>query len=167
MVGGYSLRYALEYPAVGRVTVIGRRKGNRVLPCGERGLEGIMAKRKESRYLPGRRSENWLKIKTRVRQEAAIRGITEPSEGRHYFGASMLGVYDKGRPQYVDHTGTGFSEALLKGLFGKLTPHFTDRCPFMPKPKANAPDKWVERGKTGAAVQELLQALNGSASRKG
>jgi len=126
-----------------------------------------MAKRKESRYLPGRRLENWLKIKTRVRQEAAIRGITEPSEGRHYFGASMLGVYDKGRPQYVDHTGTGFSEALLKGLFGKLTPHFTDRCPFMPKPKANAPVKWVERGKTGAAVQELLQALNGSASRKG
>ena len=37
----------------------------------------------------------------------------------------MLGVYDKGRPQYVDHTGPGFSEALLKGLFGKLTPHFT------------------------------------------
>jgi bifunctional non-homologous end joining protein LigD len=79
----------------------------------------------------------------------------------------MLGVYDKGRPQYVDHTGTGFSEALLKGLFGKLKPHFTDRCPFMPKPKANAPVRWVERGKTGAAVQELLQALNGSASRKG
>src|ERR1700745_578527 len=73
----------------------------------------------------------------------------------------MLGVYDKGRPQYVDHTGTGFSEALLKGLFGKLKPHFTDRCPFMPKPKANAPVRWGERRKTGAAVQELLQALNG------
>jgi hypothetical protein len=56
----------------------------------------------------------------------------------------MLGVYDKGRPQYVDHTGPGFSEAL-QGLFGKLTPHFTDGCPFMPNPKANAPVKWVER----------------------
>jgi len=50
-------------------------------------------------YLPGRRSENWLKIKTRMQQEAVIGGITEPSGGRHYFGALMLGVYDKGRLQ--------------------------------------------------------------------
>jgi bifunctional non-homologous end joining protein LigD len=109
----------------------------------ERGLEGIMAKRKGSRYLPGRRSENWLKIKARMQQEAVIGGITEPSGGRHYFGALMLGLYDKGRLQYVGHIGTGFSEAL-KDLFGKLTPYFTDRCPFTPKPKANAPVKWVE-----------------------
>jgi bifunctional non-homologous end joining protein LigD len=108
----------------------------------ERGLEGIMAKRKGSRYLPGRRSENWLKIKARMQQEAVIGGITEPSGGRHYFGALMLGVYDKGRLQYVGHTGTGFSEALPKDLFGKLAPHFTDRCPFVPKPKGNAPVKW-------------------------
>ena len=110
----------------------------------ERGLEGIIAKRKGSRYLPGSRSENWLKIKARMQQEAVIGGITEPSGGRHYFGALMLGVYDKCRLQYVGHTGTGFSDALLKDLFGKLTPYFTDRCPFTPKPKANAPVKWVE-----------------------
>jgi hypothetical protein len=42
-----------------------------------------------------------------------IGGITEPSGGRHYFGALMLGVYDKGRLQYVGHTGTGLSEALI------------------------------------------------------
>jgi bifunctional non-homologous end joining protein LigD len=79
-----------------------------------------MAKRKGSPYLLGRRSENWLKIKTRMQQKAVIGGITEPSGGRHYFGASLLGVYDNGRLQYVGHTGTGFSEALLKYLFGKL-----------------------------------------------
>jgi ATP-dependent DNA ligase len=63
----------------------------------------------------------------------------------HYFGALMLGVYDKGRLQYVGHTGTGFSEAMLKDLYGKLMPYFTDRCPFTPKLKANAPvNKWVE-----------------------
>jgi bifunctional non-homologous end joining protein LigD len=70
----------------------------------ERGLEGIMAKRKESRYLPGRRSDSWLKIKTRMQQEAVIGGITEPSGGRKYFGALMLGVYEKGRLLYVGHT---------------------------------------------------------------
>jgi bifunctional non-homologous end joining protein LigD len=63
-----------------------------------------MAKRKGSRYLPGRRSENWLKIKARMQQEAVIGGITEPSGGRHYFGALMLGVYDKLRLLYVGHT---------------------------------------------------------------
>jgi bifunctional non-homologous end joining protein LigD len=88
----------------------------------ERGLEGIMAKRKDSRYLPGRRLENWLKIKARMQQEAVIGGITEPGGGRRYFGALMLGVYDQGRMQYVGHTGTGFSEVLLKNLFAKLTP---------------------------------------------
>ena len=51
--------------------------------------------------------------KARMQQEAVVGGITEPSGGRHYFGALMLGVYDKGRLQYVGHTGTGFSEALI------------------------------------------------------
>jgi bifunctional non-homologous end joining protein LigD len=84
------------------------------------------------------------KSKVRMQQEAVIGGITEPGGGRHYFGALMLGVYDKSRLQYVGHTGTGFSEALLKDLYGKLAPYFADRCPFTPKPKANAPVKWVE-----------------------
>jgi bifunctional non-homologous end joining protein LigD len=72
-----------------------------------------MAKRKGSRHLPGRRSEKWLKIKARMQQGAVIGGLTERSGGRHYFGALMLGVYDKGRLQYVGHTGTGLSEALI------------------------------------------------------
>jgi bifunctional non-homologous end joining protein LigD len=54
------------------------------------------------------------------------------------------GVYHKRRLQYVGHTVTGFSGAWLKDLFGKLTPYFTEKCPFTPKPKANAPVKWVE-----------------------
>ena len=79
-----------------------------------------------------------------MQKEAVIGGITEPSGGRKYFGALMLGVYEKGRLLYVGHTGTGFSEAMLKELFEKLIPLFTDRCPFAPRPKANAPVKWVE-----------------------
>ena len=68
----------------------------------------------------------------------------QPSGGRKYFGALMLGVYEKGRLPYVRHTATGFSEAMLKNLFEKLTPLITDWCPFTPKPRANASVKWVE-----------------------
>jgi bifunctional non-homologous end joining protein LigD len=77
----------------------------------QRGLEGIVAKRKDSIYLPGRRSNSWLKIKSRLQQAAVIGGITEPSGSRKYFGALMLGVYDQGKLRYVGHTGTGFSHS--------------------------------------------------------
>ena len=56
----------------------------------------------------------------------------------------MLGVYDQGRLRYVGNTGTGFSDAQINDLLKMLKPYFTDTCPFEPKPKANAPVKWVE-----------------------
>ncbi|MBX4190266.1 non-homologous end-joining DNA ligase, partial [Candidatus Parcubacteria bacterium] len=58
-------------------------------------LEGIVAKDSESPYRAGKRSNEWLKIKTQMRQEAVITGFTEPKGGRKYFGALVLGVYDK------------------------------------------------------------------------
>jgi bifunctional non-homologous end joining protein LigD len=82
----------------------------------QRGLEGIVAKRKDSTYQPGRRSKSWLKIKSRMQQEAVIGGITEPSGSRKHFGALMLGVYDQGKLRYVGHTGTGFSDEMLKDI---------------------------------------------------
>jgi bifunctional non-homologous end joining protein LigD len=105
--------------------------------AGQRGLEGIVAKRKDSTYQPGRRSKSWLKIKSRMRQEAVIGGITEPSGSRKYFGALMLGVFDQGKLRYVGHTGTGFSDEMLRDILKRLTPYFTDFCPFDPRPKAN------------------------------
>ena len=57
----------------------------------ERGLEGIIAKKKESIYLPGKRSDNWLKIKARMQQEAVIGGITEGEGWRKHLGALMKG----------------------------------------------------------------------------
>jgi bifunctional non-homologous end joining protein LigD len=71
----------------------------------QRGLEGIVAKRKESTYQLGRRSKSWLKIKSRMQQEAVIGGITEPAGSRKHFGALMLGVYDQGKLRYAGHTG--------------------------------------------------------------
>jgi ATP-dependent DNA ligase len=67
-----------------------------------------------------------------------IGGITEPSGSRKYF------VYDRGKLRYVGHTGTGFSNEMLKDILKRLTPHFTDSCPFDPRPKASARVQWVK-----------------------
>jgi bifunctional non-homologous end joining protein LigD len=56
----------------------------------------------------------------------------------------MLGVYDQGKLPYAGNTGTGFSDGQLKDILKRLTPHFTDTCPFDPRPKANATAQWVE-----------------------
>ena len=50
----------------------------------------------------------------------------------------MLGVYDKGKLRYIGHTGTGFSDEMLKEILKRLVPNFTDNCPFEPRPKGNA-----------------------------
>jgi bifunctional non-homologous end joining protein LigD len=110
----------------------------------ERGLEGIIAKKKDSIYLPGKRSDSWDKIKARMQQEAVIGGITEGSGSRKYFGALMLGVYENDRLCYVGDTGTGFSESALKEVYSRLKPYFTDTCPFETKPKTSARVQWVE-----------------------
>ncbi len=60
----------------------------------EKGLEGIIAKHSQSVYETGKRSRQWLKVKTRPTQEGVIAGFTEPGGGRKYFGALVLGVFE-------------------------------------------------------------------------
>jgi bifunctional non-homologous end joining protein LigD len=79
-----------------------------------------------------------------MQQEAVIGGITDPSGSRKHFGALMLGVYEHGKLRYAGHTGTGFTENMLKDILKRLTPLFTDTCPFEPKLKANAQVQWVK-----------------------
>jgi bifunctional non-homologous end joining protein LigD len=121
----------------------------------ERGLEGIVAKKKDSIYLPGKRSDNWLKIKARMQQEAVIGGITEGEGWRKHLGALMLGVYDQGRLRYVGNTGTGFSDAQINDLLKMLKPYFTDTCPFEPKPMhpsdGSSPD-WFARSRSTSGL---------------
>jgi bifunctional non-homologous end joining protein LigD len=108
------------------------------------GLEGLMAKHGASRYTPGKRSRDWLKIKASLRQEAVIIGYTRPRGGRQHFGALVLGVYRNGELLYAGHTGTGFDEATLRDLYDRLQPLRRDTCPVTPTPKTNEPATWVE-----------------------
>lgn len=108
------------------------------------GMEGMMAKRADSTYEEGRRSRSWLKIKLVNTQEAVIAGYTAPRESRKYFGALILGVYDKKKLRYIGHSGTGFTDKMLKELHAKLQPLVTDESPFDEKVPVNAKVTWVE-----------------------
>jgi len=96
----------------------------------QRGLEGIVAKKRTSTY-EERRSRDWLKIKITQRQECVIGGYTDPEGSREYFGALVLGLYDpQKRLIHVGQVGTGFDEKMLKEMFGRLQPLKTKQNPF-------------------------------------
>ncbi len=96
----------------------------------QRGLEGIVAKKRGSRY-EEKRSSDWLKIKITQRQECAIGGYTDPEGSREYFGALVLGLHDQqGRLIHVGQVGTGFDQKTLKDIFGHLQPLKTKQNPF-------------------------------------
>ncbi len=110
----------------------------------EQGLEGIIAKRKDSLYELNRRSGDWLKIKGNLRQEVVIAGFTEPRNSRNHFGALLLGVYEGKELIYVGHTGSGFNHQSLEDVYKKLLPLVIKDCPFQKEPKVNMPATWVE-----------------------
>lgn len=110
----------------------------------ENNLEGMVAKKKNSAYWPGKRTDNWLKIKHHNTQEAVIAGFTQPRKSREYFGALILGVYKNGKLEYIGHTGAGFTGSLLKVVYGKLQPRIMRSSPFAGKVKVNAPVTWVK-----------------------
>lgn len=107
-------------------------------------LEGIIAKKADSTYSPGKRSGDWLKIKHHNTQEAVIAGYTAPRGGRQFFGALILALMRNGRPVYIGHTGTGFTQKILKEVYEKLQPLKTDSSPFAHKIPVNSPVTWVK-----------------------
>jgi bifunctional non-homologous end joining protein LigD len=113
----------------------------------EHGLEGVVAKRLQSRYEPGRRSQSWLKIKNRFRQEVVIGGW-KPGEGGRSggIGSMLVGVQDGGELVYCGHVGTGFTQQTLHMLAGKLKPLIRATSPFgatVPADEARSA-RWVE-----------------------
>ena len=102
----------------------------------EHGLEGVMAKRLGSTYVPGKRSNNWRKVKNRIRAEVVIGGFTEGTGSRaSTFGALLVGVRDVGGAlRFAGGVGTGFDQARLELLRGRLGALVTTECPFSPAP---------------------------------
>ena len=114
----------------------------------ERGWEGLVAKRLDAPYRSGRRTAEWRKLKTLLRQHFVVGGWTEPRGSRVAFGALLLGVAkERGAPddlEYVGHTGPGFDDAELRRVARLLGPLETATCPFRPRPRTNERPHWVE-----------------------
>ncbi len=94
------------------------------------GLEGIIAKRTDSLYFPGRRSADWLKIKSRQQQEAVIGGYTRLEGTSRLFSSLLLGVFRENKLRYVGKVGTGFKENEQRKLLKLFSPLESNISPF-------------------------------------
>ena len=110
----------------------------------EKNLEGIIAKKADSLYYTGKRTNEWLKIKNHRTQEAIICGYTDPGGARKYFGALVLGIKDGDKLKYIGHTGSGFTQKSLKEMWDLLQPLKQSKSPFDEKIKTNMPVTWVK-----------------------
>jgi bifunctional non-homologous end joining protein LigD len=120
--------------------------GSRLLEATEaQGLEGVVAKRLDSRYEPGRRTGAWLKVKNTRRQELVIGGWL-PGEGRRAqrIGALLMGYYRNGAFAYAGRVGTGFTEKTLNELGKRLAPLRRETTPFRSAPKLPREAVFVE-----------------------
>jgi bifunctional non-homologous end joining protein LigD len=115
----------------------------------ERGLEGVMLKRLDSTYAPGKRNGTWLKVKNVSRQEFVVGGWT-PGEGRRksQVGALLVGYFERdgGEPvlRYGGKVGTGFTEEELAALTARLAPLEQKQSPFGAGPKPPKGAHFVE-----------------------
>jgi bifunctional non-homologous end joining protein LigD len=122
-----------------------KKRGTEFFEEAERkGLEGIMAKRADSKYLSGARTDNWLKIKTSKRQEVVIAGFTAPKRTRPFFGALALAVRENNGWRYIGHVGAGFTHKTLEELHGRLVKLKSPKSPFPAKVKDEAVTTWVK-----------------------
>jgi len=108
------------------------------------GFEGVVGKRKDSRYESGRRSALWLKVKPTRSADFVVGGYTRGKGSRSALGALLVGYWDKGKLRFASHVGSGFDERTLKQLQAKLAPLKRDDCPFAEKPDLPNPTTWVE-----------------------
>jgi bifunctional non-homologous end joining protein LigD len=110
----------------------------------ERGLEGMVAKRADSRYEGGRRSPRWLKVKAWCEQDCVICGHTAGRAGRRgSIGSLVLGVLDEGRLVHAGQAGSGLDEATIADLRARLEPLTVDASPFEPPPAIPQAVTWV------------------------
>ncbi len=135
LIAGDALRYSDHYPTQGKALFEMAR---------QKGLEGILAKKRASFY-EERRSREWLKIKIRHRLECVVGGYTEPEGSRAHFGSLVLGLYD--RDQHLTHVGqvgSGFDQKLLGEIWKLLKKLETKKNPFFGEVEALRKTFWVK-----------------------
>jgi bifunctional non-homologous end joining protein LigD len=126
-----------------RLSKVFNAKGTDFFHAAERmGLEGIIAKKSSSTYIPDSRSREWLKIKVSKRQEVIIAGFTKNEDTSKQFSSLLLGVYEDGALQYVGKVGTGFSNKVQKEMMEQFKPLITDKSPFEAIPDVNKPSRF-------------------------
>jgi bifunctional non-homologous end joining protein LigD len=108
------------------------------------GFEGIVAKRRDSAYQPGRRSSAWLKIKAVQTAEFVVGGYTSGQGARQALGALLLGYWQRGKLNYAGHVGSGFNAARLGHLQDRLAKLSARESPFASKPPLHRPTTWVK-----------------------
>ncbi len=128
--------------------VVGNGRAFFALAC-QRGLEGIISKRRDQPYAGGR-GKGWLKTKCLLRQEFVIGGFTEGEGSRHGIGSLLLGHYKDGALIYAGKVGTGFTMKSLDDAIKRLAPLEQSKSPFTPMPS---------RAQTGPRVHWVKPAL--------
>lgn len=108
----------------------------------EHGLEGIVAKRRRSRYESGRRTGAWVKVKVRPEQELVVGGWTPQRDRPDELGAVVVGVHEAGRLRYAGKVGSGFTERGRAALREALVPLRVDGPPFDPAPDQDRRGRW-------------------------
>jgi bifunctional non-homologous end joining protein LigD len=108
------------------------------------GFEGVVGKRKDSKYEAGRRSAQWLKVKPTKTADFLVGGFTKGKGSRAPLGALLVGYREKGKLHYASHVGSGFDDRTLAKVKARLEPLKRDSCPFEETPELNAPTTWVE-----------------------
>lgn len=107
----------------------------------QEGLEGIVAKKKDSLYQPGRRTKQWLKIKVLQDHEFIIAGYTHSQASGTTFGTLILAAHHQGTLQCFGEVGTGFSETVKRAIVEQLKP--VQKCPFRSEPTLSS--RWRKK----------------------
>jgi bifunctional non-homologous end joining protein LigD len=108
------------------------------------GFEGVIAKRLDSRYEAGKRSQAWLKIKPVKSAEFVVGGFTRGKGSRAPLGALLLGYWDEGKLRYCGHVGSGFDDRSLAQVKARAEKLKTESRPFAEEPELHNPTIWVK-----------------------
>ncbi len=135
----------------------------------EQGLEGIVAKRRDSTYQPGARARTWIKVKLRPEQELVVGGWTPAKANPGDLGALVVGVYDDGHLRFSGKVGSGFDARARRALMARLGPLTQDEPAFEPPPPPTFRGRWGGdlAGVTWVRPDLVIRAELGGWSRDG